>query len=296
MKIAHVLSHCFVVAALQLFSVLGFGQGSLTPPSPPAPTMQTLDQLGDKTDQVNAKADQINGKLDQANASISTINANTEKRIPLDAAHTPGDGTATFIIAAPGSYYLTANLIGSAGKSGISIQSDNVTVDLNGFALTGGSASSQAGVGVPASHKNISVRNGVVTGWGNTGVDMFNTTAGIVDHVRASDNGAAGDSRGHGISVGSNGEVNQCLAQGNSRLDANHVNANTASGIEVSGSGNLIVRNDAHANATGANYKIAANNRYGPIVDITAGGAAAVNANSAADTTTTTNPWANFTY
>src|SRR5687768_1232856 len=44
-----------------------------------------------------------------------------------------------FTISAPGSYYLTTNLTGSTG---ISIRSSHVSLDLNGFAVTGSGAGS----------------------------------------------------------------------------------------------------------------------------------------------------------
>jgi parallel beta-helix repeat protein len=77
------------------------------------------------------------------------------------------------------------------------------------------------------------------------------------------------------------------------RIEGNNV-LGSARGIDVDGIGNLIIKNSASGNTT--NYDIAANNRYGPIIDITASGAAAVTGNSATDTTTTTHPWANFSY
>lgn len=52
-----------------------------------------------------------------------------------------------------------------------------------------------------------------------------------------------------------------------------------------------------YSNTTGTDYGIAIGNRYGPIVNITAGGgAAAVNGNSAVSTVASTDPWANFSY
>lgn len=57
---------------------------------------------------------------------------------------------------------------------------------------------------------------------------------------------------------------------------------------------NLIIRNAAGDNAL--NYSIVPDNRYGPIIDITGTATPAVSGNSAADTTTTTHPWANFAY
>jgi hypothetical protein len=64
-------------------------------------------------------------------------------------------------------------------------------------------------------------------------------------------------------------------------------------GINVpSGTGNLVIANSCANNTT--NYVIAAGNRYGPIVNITSTGTAAVNGNSAASTLGSTDPHANF--
>src|SRR5690242_16063675 len=82
-----------------------FGQGALTPPGVPAPMMKSLDQI--------------------------------EPRTPVDATHTPGNSFEGFIISQPGSYYLTTNILGSSGKDGIEIATNNVSLDLNGFALLG---------------------------------------------------------------------------------------------------------------------------------------------------------------
>jgi parallel beta-helix repeat protein len=80
---------------------------------------------------------------------------------------------------------------------------------------------------------------------------------------------------------------------GDNRIEGNNCAGNDR-GIDVDGSGNIIIGNTCSGNST--NYDIVANNRYGPIVNITASGTAAVSGNSAASTVTTTDPWANFAY
>lgn len=97
------------------------------------------------------------------------------------------------------------------------------------------------------------------------------------------------DSNGLGESVGAG-----VLASGvENRIEANHCSISDR-GIEVTNAANLIFGNTCRGNTT--NYAIAANNRYGPILNIPASGTAAVNGSSAASTLTTTDPFANFSY
>jgi parallel beta-helix repeat protein len=74
-----------------------FGQGALTPPAAPAPTMLTLNQI--------------------------------EPRTPIS--------SLPYTITNPGSYYLAGNLTGIAGSDGIVIKTNDVTLDLKGFTLRG---------------------------------------------------------------------------------------------------------------------------------------------------------------
>lgn len=77
-----------------------------------------------------------------------------------------------------------------------------------------------------------------------------------------------------------------------SRIERNHLVSNST-GLLVSGSRNIIIGNSV-SQSISVNYNIASGNRYGPIIDATATGSAAVNGSSAAGTLLTTDPNANL--
>jgi hypothetical protein len=101
-----------------------FAQGSLTPPGAPAPTMKSLDQI--------------------------------EARTPIS--------FAPFTITAPGSYYLTANLMVSSGTA-INIATNGVTLDLNGFTIKSTAASATGyGIVLNGGLRNLTILNGFIEG------------------------------------------------------------------------------------------------------------------------------------
>lgn len=129
-----------------------------------------------------------------------------EPRIAINATNTPGDVNFTFRISQSGSYYLTGNMTGESGKTGIGVGADNVTIDLCGFAVVGVPGSGN-GIGTTASlGNNLAVRNGTVRGWGSNGF-IANSSNIYVERIRASDNGL------DGISVGFNATVRDCVAR-----------------------------------------------------------------------------------
>jgi hypothetical protein len=103
-------------------------QGSLTPPGAPAPSMVSLSQ--------------IYARLD---ARISITNSST-----------------AVTLSQPGSYYLTTNLTVLSGTA-ITITTNDVALDLNGFTISS-SAASAAGtaVGLNTGLINITVRDGFI--------------------------------------------------------------------------------------------------------------------------------------
>ena len=139
--------------------------------------------------------------------------------IEINQAIVEANGGFPYVISEPGSYKLTGNLtVPDENTTAIEVQADNVTVDLNGFAIIGpvqctaenGSVSCSAqgtGIGVQAQIFVFAtvVRNGSVRGMGSAGVSI---QSGRVEGVRALQNGGNGIRFGRGI-------VRGCLAQSN---------------------------------------------------------------------------------
>mgnify|MGYP006424116089 CR=1 FL=1 len=140
-----------------VYTVSVAGAGDLDPPpGPVAPSMKTLDQV--------------------------------EPRTAVNEENTPGTGSASFVIDEPGSYYLTSNITGEAGKSGISIRASGVTLDLNGFTVEGvDGATNGINVGELTFRQGVRITNGVVRDWPGVGVRL-RAEACQVDRVRLVDN------------------------------------------------------------------------------------------------------------
>ena len=160
------------------------------------------------------------------------------------------------VICQSGSYRLTGNLtIPNANTDGIDINADNVTLDLNGFAISGPvkctagtypvqCSATGSGTGVLAVDKNnITVRNGTVRGMGDSGI-AFRTfssiTAGaLIENLHVYSNGGA---TGAGITVAF-GVVTHCTVDvnaghgisGGGVVTANTVTFNGGDGIAASG-------------------------------------------------------------
>jgi hypothetical protein len=143
--------------------------------------------------------------------------------------------TLPYTIASPGSYVLTSSLVAPAGYtgSGIIVSANDVTIDLNGFALIGAAGAPLTAHGIAANSaplkENFTVRNGSIRGWGGDGISALQTHGVIVEDIRASDNGE------DGIVVGTSAVVRDCVVADNADVgitagDASMIRACAASG------------------------------------------------------------------
>lgn len=217
--------------------------GSLTPPAgAPAPTMKTLQEV--------------------------------EPRTPIQSLG--GSGSAVYAIFQSGSYYLTGNIVVPSNGVGIQVSADNVTIDLNGFTISGttvGNSASQ-GINVPSARRYLTIKNGTVRNFGSECVDAENVTGGrfedlaifdsignygirvgnnaVVRGVRAESNNVAGmlggfgctftqcvgiDNGGDGIAAGSYATVSDCTATDNGQDGISTVQRSTV--INCASSGNF---------------------------------------------------------
>jgi len=153
-------------------------------------------------------------------ASTAKPLAEIEPRTAISAANTPGDADSVFRITQPGSYYLTGNLTGVLGKSGIEIAADRVTIDLGGFHVLGVTGSLS---GITSTRSAIRIVNGFISGWDVDGVHLSTSAVGglTVENVNSSTNAGYGIFASNGVvrgctvaNNGSNGIISAALAQG----------------------------------------------------------------------------------
>lgn len=158
LRFLSVVSLALVAAPLAVFA-----QGTLAPAGAPAPMMKTLSQVESRTD-------------------VNTL---------------PGDATAMHVISQPGSYYLTADVNGVAGKGGIRIAASDVHLDLNGFTLRGSGVTSLRGIFTADADEDphyagLNVHGGSVVNWGGSGIHPTFVDGVQISNVRVSSCGGMG--------------------------------------------------------------------------------------------------------
>lgn len=145
-------------------------------------------------------------------------------------------------IDAPGSYILVKDIVSDdVDENGITIATDNVTIDLGGHTLDGSNNTNFVhGIrtGSTETRKNITIRNGKVNNWKSAGVGLFGSENCRVENIIAINNGS------EGIFAGLNSIVKNCTAVDNVQegiqVDENSTVVNCI--VRSSGSHGILLR------------------------------------------------------
>ncbi len=143
-----------------------------------------------------------------------------------------------FDISTSGSYYLTGNQTSTG--NGINVSADNVTMDFNGFKITGPGKTSGVGIGINmVGRTNVEIKNGTVTQFGYAGIQEYSGSL-------------PGTGKRHRIlnmRVTDNGGDGLYLAGSNFYISGNTVSGNGTAGIFAAGTGSIIIGNTVADNA-----------------------------------------------
>lgn len=180
-------------------------------------------------------------------------------------------------ITESGNYYLTGNLsYGGTVDDAIDIWADDVTLDLNGFTLTGLNTFTKNGISDNTSD-NVTIRNGTIRDFGRAsisaagkhwrvlnirvihnghyallpGLDLYGEGA-VIDQCVAAENAGKGINTGSGASITRSTSMNNgssgISAGSGSLVTGNVTSFNGGSGIYVNGTGSTIMGNFSYSN------------------------------------------------
>lgn len=175
----------------------------------------------------------------------------------------PGDNPGYPVtISSPGTYRLTSNLTTTQTATNIiNIESNDVTIDLNGFSLIGPltcsgptptctPASNPLGDGIKTTNtrSNITIKNGIISGLGGSGIQLTAGNNHTVHDVIIDQNGSNGiviDQDGiiRQSSVTNNGGIG-IISGANSLIQNNNVYNNFSAGITGGICGNNIFQSN----------------------------------------------------
>ena len=209
--------------------------------------------------------------------------AEVEPRTPISDATTPGDGDSRFRITQPGSYYLTSSFTVGGGLAGIEIAAHDVTIDLNGFTITGG-AGTRAGVQGGVSQRPT-LRNGTIRAMTLVGVDFSGCDSAVIERVTVESCAGGGIVSGNralisdciGFTVGSGAVAVNCTAYDNNGdgfttndgavIQDCLASSNEDDGFDVTWgitvTGSVAIANAGHGFAFGAHCHIEGNSARG---------------------------------
>jgi len=137
---------------------------------------------------------------DQLICGLSTPGSSVDGVTLIDHAKVLERGGYPYRIKEAGSYRLSGNLVVSGGANAINIAVGNVTLDLNGFTISGPGSSAISGGATPITA--VSIRNGTISGL-SSGVNLGNCTGCSVQQMII-ENGPNGINVGPGAMVRSN--------------------------------------------------------------------------------------------
>ena len=134
-------------------------------------------------------------------------------------------GGFPFVIAQPGSYVLTGDLrVANANTTAIQITADDVTLDLNGFSISGVTECSSTttvttcsptgsgiGIDISSTATNVAVRNGTVRGMGSLGISS-SPSGTRIEELQVVSNGSSG------LSLGPDATITGCKASRNQSI------------------------------------------------------------------------------
>ena len=160
---------------------------------------------------------------------------------------TPGDAPGfPATLSRPGRYKLTGNLKVPAGKNGIEVTQDDVTIDLNGFTISSNPPGQAAsGIVSTLSEGVLRVTGGTITGFQGYAIRKV-SGRGVVENMRIL-------STGHNLSLPADSRVrNSTIANGGSLgimcparclIEHNIVTGNTGAGVALQGGGGVVLGN-----------------------------------------------------
>jgi len=169
----------------------------------------------------------------------------------------PGSGTATHVISQPGSYMLTANVVGQTGRNGIEISASHVTLDLNGFCLDGAGAGLNGILAVGAL-TNVRIRSGTAKNWTLVGIHLESADGLRLEDLCALNNGDDGFRVGNEVDIAdfcANDNAGHGLNGKNDvRIEGGRAARNGANGILVLNLfliNNVVVKNNGNNGVEG---------------------------------------------
>jgi hypothetical protein len=185
-------------------------------------------------------------------ALISSISSADDGVVLIDQASVAAGGGFPYKISAPGSYRLSGNLVvKSANTTAIAIDASNVTIDLNGFSITGpGPSLGLYGVADLNPDTAIAVRNGAISGF-SYGIQLAGSsgfkdavTGAIIENLMVYDNAV-------GISAGLSSLVRNNVVTGNTTDGILTRSLATITGNTVTDDGNVGIATACPSNLVG---------------------------------------------